>query len=135
MIRALASISVLGAALLVAGHARADSYNCYFKDDVSACEADGGVAKLPGPESSAAQPAERSLCDIPGWGCENSKFIAPNDTYTIAGRPHYLDDKDEITATKGDIDAINKKLDEIKHILICLDDAVRPSKWTAEPCQ
>jgi hypothetical protein len=190
MIRSL----MLGAALLFAGHALAASYTCHGKDDVYLCEADDSYTKFLGSEPSAAKTPERSLCDIPGWGCENSTSLAPNDppsgkkawagldcresgklvvrpgnveiceypvveggitercspgtiptpnavtgrldcqTMVITtpaqsfGTPHAI-------ATKGDIDAINKRLDEIKHSLRCLDDAVRHSKWTTEPCQ
>jgi hypothetical protein len=47
-------------------------------------------------------------------------------SYMISGRPKLQDGDPELTATKGDIDAINKRLDQIEDMLR------RPSKWRTE---
>jgi hypothetical protein len=63
--------------------------------------------------------------------CEADDFMANTPLGRITALPNHV----EIPATKGDIDAINKRLDEIKHILRCLNGAVRPSEWITERCQ
>jgi hypothetical protein len=41
-------------------------------------------------------------------------------TYTLTGRPEYLDNEPELTATKGDIDAINTSIAHLEQLLRCV---------------
>jgi tetrahydromethanopterin S-methyltransferase subunit G len=38
----------------------------------------------------------------------------------ISGRPKLQDGDPELTATKGDIDALNKRLDDIERLIRCI---------------
>jgi hypothetical protein len=46
--------------------------------------------------------------------------ILRNDSYMISGRPQDRNDQSELTATKGDIDALNKRLDGIERMIRCI---------------
>jgi hypothetical protein len=45
-------------------------------------------------------------------------------SYMISGRPKLQDGDPELTATKGDIDAINKRLDHLEDLIRCLGPEV-----------
>jgi hypothetical protein len=73
-------------------------------------------------------------CPAPGQpadgGClfpSNRSLSVPqslSDSFTISGRPKFRDDDAELTATKGDIDALNKRLDHIEDLIRCLGPEV-----------
>jgi hypothetical protein len=53
-------------------------------------------------------------------------------SYMISGRPKSDDDNPELTATKGDIDALNKRLDRLEGLIRC--KAEGPFYGTNPPC-
>jgi hypothetical protein len=40
-------------------------------------------------------------------------------SYMISGRPKLQDSDPELTATKGDVDALNKRLDQLENLIRC----------------
>lgn len=50
---------------------------------------------------------------------EGQATACASDRYTIAGRPAWDNENPEMTATKGDIDALNKRLNDIEKLLNC----------------
>jgi hypothetical protein len=61
------------------------------------------------------------------------KFMTESDRYTVSGRPKSDDDNAELTATKGDIDALNKRLDRLEERIRCQGAAAADDGVTA-PC-
>jgi hypothetical protein len=46
--------------------------------------------------------------------------------YMISGRPKLRDNDPELTATKGDIDALNKRLDRLEQLIHCVARPIAP---------
>jgi hypothetical protein len=92
--------------------------------------------------SSELLAAEGDLCAVgsvqnvngTSMFCDADHHFTPfvtmrSDAYAISGRPPHRDNEPELTATKGDIDALNKRLDHLEMLIRCEGMAARGVDW------
>jgi hypothetical protein len=82
-------------------------------------------------EFTPAKDGEVHLSDVIGKSAPHYKTLGEmplplgppmplgEPSYMISGRPKLQDKDPELTATKGDVDALNKRLDQLEDLIRC----------------